>query len=107
MSGPREKTQQGPSPGALWTAQACCLAEVEQLVLQLDFAESDKLFSSSQQLQSASVATDWEGNERVVSVAKSAWFLKRGYRNNSSGKQMNDAWMTWSFHCNFMYDPVL
>ena len=55
---------------------------MEQLVLQPDFAKSGKLFSSSQLLQSASVATDWEGNERAVSVA-------------------------CSFQCNFMYDPVL
>lgn len=38
------------------------------------------------------VATNWEWNERAVDVAKSAWFLTRGFRNNSSGKHMNDAW---------------
>merc|ERR1711862_390944 len=106
-SGPREKTPRGPSLGALWTAQACCPTEVEQLVLQPDFAVRDKLVSSSQLLQSASVATDWEGNEQAVSVAKSAWFLERDFWNNSSGKQMNDVRMTCSFQCNFMYDLVL
>ena len=78
-----------------------------QLVLQPDFAESDKRFSSSQTLRSASVATDRGGNEQAVNVAKRAWFLKRGFQNHSRKKQMNDAWMTWSFQYNFMYDPIL
>ena len=60
-----------------------------QLVLQPDFAESDKRFSSSQTLRSASVATDRGGNERAVNVAKRAWFLKRGFQSHLSEKQMN------------------
>ena len=68
------------------------------------FDTSDKRFSSSQSLRLSSVATAWGGNERVVNAVKRAWFLKRGFQNNSSEKQMNDAWMTWSNQCNFMYD---
>ena len=79
----------------------------EQLVLQPDFAESDRRFNRSQTLRSASVASDRGGNERAVNVAKRSWFLKRGFLKNSSAKRMNNAWMTWSFQSNFMYDPVL
>ena len=50
--------------------------EGEQLVLQSDFAKSNKRFCTSQTLRSASVATDRGGNERAVNVAKRAWFLK-------------------------------
>merc|ERR1711862_539539 len=38
----REDTT-SPSLEALWTAQACCPTEMEQLVLQPDFAKSGKL----------------------------------------------------------------
>ena len=54
------------------------------LVLQSCFDKSEKRFSSSQSLQSSSVATDWGGNERVANAVKRAWFLKRGFQNNSS-----------------------
>ena len=80
---------------------------IEQLVLQPDFAESERRFNRSQTLRSASVASDRGGNERAVNVAKRSWFLKRGFQKNSSAKRMNNAWMTWSFQSNFMYDPVL
>ena len=80
---------------------------IEQLVLQPDFAESERRFNRSQTLRSASVASDRGGNERAVNVAKRSWFLKRGFLKNSSAKRMNNAWMTWSFQSNFMYDPVL
>ena len=80
------------------------LAACWTLELQSCFDKSDKRFSSSQSLRSSSVATDWGGNERVVNAVKRAWFLKRGFQNNLSEKQMNDAWMTWSNQCNFMYD---
>ncbi|EJK48707.1 hypothetical protein THAOC_32473 [Thalassiosira oceanica] len=81
--------------------------EGEQLVLQPDFAESDRRFNRTQTLRSASVASDRGGNERAVNVAKRSWYLKRGFQPHSSAKQMNHAWMTWSFQSNFMYDPVL
>ena len=80
---------------------------IEQLVLQPDFAESERRFNRSQTLRSASVASDRGGNERAVNVAKRSWFLKRGFQKTSSAKRMNNAWMTWSFQSNFMYDPVL
>ena len=64
-------------------------------------------FSTSQTLASDSTATDRGGNERAVNVAKRSWFLKRIFQKNSSAKLMDDSWMTWSFQCNFMYDPIL
>ena len=81
--------------------------EGEQLVLQPDFAESDRRFNRTQTLRSASVASDRGGNERAVNVAKRSWYLRRGFMPHSSAKRMNHAWMTWSFQSNFMYDPIL
>ena len=46
-------------------------------------------FKGLEMLFSVSIAADRGGNERGVNVSKS------------------DAWMTWYFQCNFMYNPVL
>ena len=79
----------------------------KQKVLQPEWAESDKRFRRDQTLLSASVATDRGGNERAVNVCKRAWFVSRGFLPNMSPKQLNDAWTTWSFQANFMFNPVL
>ena len=79
----------------------------KQLVLKPAFAESDEHFNRNQTALSASVATDRGGIERAVKVSKQLWYVKRGFQPNSDPKQMNNAWLTWSFQSNFMYAPVL
>ncbi len=79
----------------------------KQKVLQPEWAESDKRFGRDQTLLSASIATDRGGNERGVNVCKRAWFVNRGFLPNMSPKQLNDAWTTWSYQANFMFNPVL
>ncbi len=79
----------------------------KQKVLQPEWAESDKRFKRDQTLMSASVATDRGGNERAVNVCKWAWSVRRGFLPNISPKQLNKARTTWSFHANFMFNPVL
>ena len=79
----------------------------EQLVVQPVWAKSDHRFGRNDTLLTASVASDRGGNERGVNVAKRAWFVSRGFEENSSAKQLNNAWMTWAFQANFMFDPVL
>ena len=78
-----------------------------QHVIQPDWAESDKHFSRSQTLRSASIATDRSGNERGVKVCKRSWFIMRGFTPNMSPTLINNAWTTWSFQANFMFNPVL
>ncbi len=53
-----------------------------QLVLQPDFAKSDRRFSWIQTILSASVASDRGANERTVNVSKRAGYIKRGFRPN-------------------------
>jgi hypothetical protein len=79
----------------------------KQKVMQPEWAESDKRFRRDQTLLSASVATDRGGNERGVNVCKRAWFVSRGFLPNMSPKQLNDAWTTWAYQANFMFNPVL
>ena len=52
----------------------------QQLVIQPEWAESDKKFGRKKTMLSASVATDWSGNERAVNVCKRAWFISRGFQ---------------------------
>ncbi len=79
----------------------------KQHVRQPIWAESDKRFGRKETLLSADVATDRAGNERGVNVCKRAWYISRGFTPNMSPKRMNDAWTTWSFQSNFMFNPVL
>ena len=79
----------------------------KQRVLQPVWAESDRRFGRNETLLTGSVATDRAGNERAVNVSKRAWFLSRGFAQNMSPKRMNDAWLTWCFQANFMFNPVL
>lgn len=88
--------------------RARCIAwkEGHQLVLQPEWAESDKRFNRQQTLLTASVATDRGGNERAVNVCKRAGFIKAGFQPNSSPKILDDAWITWGFQANFMFNPI-
>lgn len=79
----------------------------EQRVLQPVWADSDHRFTRDDTLLTASVATDRGANERAVNVCKRSWFVSRGYMRNSCPKQLDDAWMTWSFQSNCMFNPVL
>ena len=79
----------------------------KQLVLQPEWAESDKHSSLKQTLLSASVATDRSGNERGVNVSKRSRFLSRGFTPNMDPQLINNAWTTLSFHANFMFNPLL
>ena len=36
-----------------------------------------------------------------------ARFISRGFQMKMTGERMNDAWTTWAFQSNFMFDPVL
>lgn len=78
-----------------------------QQVLQPDRAESDKHFSRSRTLRSASIATDRAGNERGVNVCKKSWFVSRGFTPNTNPILISNAWTTWAFQANFMFNPVL
>ena len=80
----------------------------KQLVLQPEWAESDKRFRRDQTLLSASVAADrGGGGERAVKVCKWVWYISRGFLPNMSPKQLNKAWTTWSFQANLILNPVL
>ena len=79
----------------------------KQHVLQPVWAETNRQFGWNQRLLSALVATDHVGNDRAGNVCKRARFVSRGCIKNMSPKQINNAWMTWSFQANFMYNPVL
>ena len=70
-------------------------------------AKSDKRFSRSQTISSASVASDRGANERTVNVSKRAGYIKRGLRPNMCPINFHKAWKTTAFKANFMYKPVL
>ena len=55
----------------------------KQLVLQPDFAKSDRKFRGDETLSSAAIATDRGANERAVRLSKISGFIKRGGRVNS------------------------
>ena len=79
----------------------------KQQVLQPVWAQSDRRFGRDDTLLTASVATDRGANERAVNVCKRSWYVSRGFQTNLCAKQLNDAWTTWSFQANFMFNPVL
>ena len=79
----------------------------KQHFIQPEWAESEKKFGRKTTMLSVSVATDRSGNERAVNVCKRAWFISRGFQQRMTGERMNDAWTTWAFQSNFMFDPVL
>lgn len=79
----------------------------KQIVQQPIFAKSDQKFRKKEVVVSASVAADRSGNERGVAVMKRCGFISRGLAAGASPKRLNDAWMSWSFQANFMYEAVL
>lgn len=79
----------------------------KQQVLQPDWAESDRRFGRLETLNSASVASDRGGNERSVNVSKRAGYISRGFYPNMCTIRFNQAWRTWAFQSNFMFQPVL
>ena len=79
----------------------------KQRVLQPVWADSDRRFTTDETLLTAAVATDRGANERAVNVCKRSWYVSRGFQQNACPKQLDDAWMTWSFQSNFMFHPVL
>ena len=78
-----------------------------QLTAQPAFCKSDKRFTGSNTLYSASIASDRGGNERAVLVSKRSGVIKRGFKAGMDVKRFQDTWLTWGFQSNFMFDPVL
>ena len=78
-----------------------------QLTAQPAFCKSDKRFTGSNTLYSASIASDRGGNERAVLVSKRSGLIKRGFKTGADAKQFQDVWLTWGFQSNFMFESVL
>ena len=79
----------------------------KQLILQTDFAKGDRRFKGNDTLASAAIATDRSWNERVVRLSKQSVYINLCIKNCTSLLRMDNAWMTWSFQCNFMFENVL
>ena len=79
----------------------------KQLTLQPDFAKGDRRLKGNETLASVVIATDRSGNERVVRLSKQSGYINRGITQRTSLLQMDNAWMAWSFQCNFMFENVL
>ena len=78
-----------------------------QLMAQPAFCKSDKRFTGSNTLYSASIASDRGGNERAVLVSKRSGLIKRDFKTGADAKQLQDVWLTWGFQSNFMFKSVL
>ena len=78
-----------------------------QLTAQPAFCKSDKRFTGSNTLYSASIASDRGGNERAILVSKRSGVIKRGFKAGMDVKRFQDTWLTWDFQSNFMFNPVL
>ena len=79
----------------------------KQLTIQPDFAKADRHFKGKETLTSAAIATDRSGNERAVRLSKQSGYINRGIPSAGSPLRMDNAWMSWSFQCNFMFESVL
>ena len=79
----------------------------KQKTLQPNFAKSDQRFKRKELLPSAGLATDRSANERVVRLSKQSGYINRGIQPNGSPLRMDNAWIAWSFQCNFMFENVL
>ena len=79
----------------------------KQLTLQPDFAEADRHFKGKETLTYAAIATDRSGNERAVRLSKQSGYINRGIQAAGSPLRMDNAWIPWSFQCNFMYESML
>ena len=60
-----------------------------------------------QVLTSADIATDRGANERAVRLSKQSGYINRGIQPAGSPLRMDNAWISWSFQCNFMFENVL
>ena len=78
-----------------------------QLILQPDFASSDRKFKTSEVISSAAIATDRSGNERAVRLSKQSKRLKHGATGHTDYDRLADTWVVWSFIANFMYSSVI
>ena len=78
-----------------------------QLLIQPDFARSDRRFKSSEVLRSSTIASHRSGNERAVNVMKRSGLIQRGLQKHQDTAMISDAWLAWGFQVNFMYKPVL
>ncbi len=90
-----------------YQAREVCRRYYGQLTAQPSFCKSDKRFSSTRTLYSASIASNLGGNERAVLVSKRSGLIKRGFKTGLDAKQFQDTWLTWGFQSNFMFDSVL
>jgi len=78
-----------------------------QLMLQPDFARSDRRFNSREVLRSGAIASHRSGNERAVNVMKRSARIRRGLEKHQDPAIIADAWLAWGFQVNFMCGPVL
>lgn len=74
-----------------------------QIVRQPSFLKGNRRFYGREMLRSASVANIRSGNERAVRKAKLAGFIRKGLRAGESPRRLDDAFLAWTFQCNFMY----
>lgn len=79
----------------------------KQLLFQPVFARADEKFTANEVTESSSVASDRSGNERAVGVCCRSSYISRGFVSGRDPEVLDDAWMSWSFMSNFMYEPVL
>ena len=79
----------------------------KQKMLQPDFARADQHFKGKQVLTSGAIATDRSGNERAFRLSKQSGYINRGIKPAGSPLRMDNAWLAWSFQCNFMFENVL
>jgi len=79
----------------------------KQITLQPSFASSDKKFGRHQTLSSAVVAADRSGNERAVRLTKMSNYISSGLHKGQSMQRLNNAWLTWGFQVNFMFNTVI
>ena len=79
----------------------------QQLTLQPEFARSDRKFGRNATLTSAKIAADRAGNERAVRLTKMSGYVKSGLENRQAFVRLADAWLSWGFQVNFMYDEVV
>eukprot|EP00956_Cyclotella_meneghiniana_P040674 scaffold202164_cov66-Cyclotella_meneghiniana.AAC.2 len=90
-----------------YRAKMAAFKNGKQLVLQPDWADSDRTFNRYQTIGSASVASDRGGNERSVNVMKRPGYIRRGFQPNMCPIRFNKVWRTWGFQSNFMFVPIL
>jgi hypothetical protein len=79
----------------------------KQLVLQPNFAHSERRFTSRETLRISSIVSDRSANERAVRYSKISGYIRTGLLPNESAKRLDDVWVVWSYQCKFLYKPVL